>query len=123
MKTQEIDEKALEALDRAENGKSTRNYLAIIDGFEEKGIDPHDIEPRRNVFTYKAWKAKGRQVKRGEHGVRVLTYIPIDKEKIDEKTGEKKEEHYTAPRAATVFHISQTRLINNTANLPGINSD
>jgi hypothetical protein len=48
----------------------------------------------------------GRQVKRGEKGVRVTTFIPI--ERTDETTGEKKRSG-SRPWAATVFHISQTK--------------
>lgn len=60
-----------EALSRAINGESLLNYPAILDGFAAKGIT--DVEPRINVFTYHAWRAKGRQVRKGEHGVRVIT--------------------------------------------------
>ncbi len=87
-----------EALFRAENSLSTSNYPAIYSGFEEKGIS--DIQPRVNVFTYHAWKAKGRQVRKGEHGVRVVTWI----KGTDKKTGKEK----TYPKRTTVFHISQT---------------
>ncbi len=87
-----------DALFRAENSNSISNYPAIFEGFEEKGIT--DIQPRVNVFTYHAWKAKGRQVRKGEHGVRVVTWI----KGTDKKTG--KEKIY--PKRTTVFHISQT---------------
>ena len=87
-----------EALYRAESSLSTSNYPAIYAGFEDKGIS--DIQPRVNVFTYQAWRAKGRQVRKGEHGVRVVTWITGK----DKKTG--KESKY--PKKTTVFHISQT---------------
>ena len=87
-----------EALFRAENSNSVSNYPAIYSGFEEKGIS--DIQPRVNVFTYHAWKAKGRQVRKGEHGVKVVTWI----KGTDKKTGKEK----TYPKRTTVFHISQT---------------
>ena len=63
-------EQQSEALSRATNGDSRLNYPAIINGFEAKGIT--DAEPRVNVFTYNAWKAKGRQVLKGEHGIKVV---------------------------------------------------
>ncbi len=87
-----------EALFRAENNLSTSNYPAIYAGFEEKGFS--DIQPRVNVFTYHAWRAKGRQVRKGEHGVKVVTWITSK----DKDTG--KESKY--PKKTTVFHISQT---------------
>jgi hypothetical protein len=97
----------IEALNRAENGASTMNYVAIFEGFAEKGIDEDDIEPRENVFTYNAWQAKGRQVKRGEHGVKCITWI-VGK-KRDKKTGEEKA--FKFAKTVTVFHVSQTEKI------------
>ena len=87
-----------EALHRAQSNLSTSNYPAIFAGFAEKGIP--DIQPRVNVFTYHAWKAKSRQVRRGEHGVKVVTWITSK----DKETGE--ESKY--PKKTAVFHISQT---------------
>ena len=94
-------EHALEALDRAENGESWSNYPAIFAGFQAKGISEADILPRENVFTFNAWIAKGRVVKRGEHGVKVVSWIPIKDKDTGEVTGKR-------PRSAAVFHISQT---------------
>jgi len=107
MTTQEIQS---EALVRAETGQSWSNYPSIIRGFAAKGIPETDIEPRINVFTYQAWKAKGRQVKKGEHGVKILTYIPTErKEKKEDGTEEIK--CGSRPWTATVFHISQTEAV------------
>lgn len=93
-----------EALSRAENNLSTSNYPAIFDGFEAKGI--YDIQPRVNVFTYHAWRAKGRQVRKGDHGVKVVTWIDCKSKDIDPDTGERK--GYKRQKQTTVFHISQT---------------
>lgn len=92
-----------DAVDRARNGQSMTNYPAIIQGFMDKGIPPEQIVPRENVFTYRAWKALGRQVRKGEHGVRVLTFIPTERKKDDGsvETGKR-------PWTSTVFHVSQT---------------
>ena len=97
-----------ETLARATNGLSVSNYPAIFRGFMERGIPESEIKPRENVFTYNAWRELGRQVRRGEHGVKVLTFI--DCEKRDERTGEVKET-YRRPWSTTVFHISQTDAI------------
>jgi hypothetical protein len=59
-----------EALSRAASGSSLTNWPAIIHGFMAKGIPEADIRPRENIFTYHAWRALGRQVRRGEHGVK-----------------------------------------------------
>ena len=64
-----------EALSRATSGMSVSNYPTIYGGFIQKGIPESEIKPRENVFTYNAWRALGRQVRRGEHGVKVLTFI------------------------------------------------
>jgi hypothetical protein len=94
----------VEALSRAVNGMSLGNYPAIFAGFMAKGVPESEIRPRENVFTYKAWRALGRQVRRGEHGVKVVTFVEMAKE--DKETGEKKP--FRRPWATTVFHISQT---------------
>ena len=106
MKAQAI---AKEALDRALRSESITNYPTIYEGFMEKGIAETDIRPRENVFTYHAWRAKGRQVIRGEHGVRVSTYVSVPK-KTDPATGEVKQKAHRFPRTTTVFHVSQTKL-------------
>src|SRR5580692_10052578 len=63
------------ALTRAATGQSLANWPAIFAGFTAKGIPEADIRPRENVFTYHAWRALGRQVRRGEHGVRITTFV------------------------------------------------
>ena len=60
-----------EAQERARTSQALTNYPAIYEGFMAKGIPEADIKPRENVFTFNAWKALGRSVKRGEKGVRV----------------------------------------------------
>jgi hypothetical protein len=47
-------------------------------------------------------------VKRGEHGVKVVTFIPCETRVRDAQTGEEKIEGYRRPHTTTVFHISQT---------------
>lgn len=93
-----------QALSNATNNASMANYPAIFSGFAAKGIAQSDITPRVNIFTYEAWHALGRQVKRGEHGVSVTTWIPMTKKDADgeaQPIGRK-------PRSTTVFHVSQT---------------
>jgi hypothetical protein len=99
-----------EALDRARNGQALTNYPAIFAGFMDKGIPETEIKPRENVFTFNAWKALGRSVKKGEHGVKVVTFITCGgKIDIDATSGEEtKTGEYRRPHTTTVFHISQT---------------
>ena len=99
------DEMQQEALGRATGGQSLTNWPAIFHGFMAKGIPEEQIKPRENVFTFHAWRALGRQVRRGEHGVKVITYVPMTKK--DKDSGEKKEIG-ARPWTSTVFHISQT---------------
>jgi len=96
-----------DALDRAQSGSSFSNYAAIFAGFAEKGVQENDIQPRVNVFTFNAWKALGRQVRKGEHGVKVCTYVPMDKT-VRGADGSEKVESFRRPRMTTVFHVTQT---------------
>jgi N-terminal domain of anti-restriction factor ArdC len=97
-----------EALSRAAGGIVLSNYPAIFEGFTRKGISESEIKPRENVFTFNAWKALGRYVRKGEHGVKVCTYAPVERKEIDPKTGTEKIVEGKRPWMATVFHISQT---------------
>ncbi|QEG43452.1 methyltransferase [Roseimaritima ulvae] len=102
---------AAEALARAVENDSQANYQPIIDGFLARGLKAEDIKPRENVFTYPAWQAKGRQVRRGERGVKIFVRVPIDESKpADNKpaTPDAKKAKQTVGRRAVVFHISQT---------------
>ena len=99
---------AQEALERATSSLSIANYPAIVQGFIEKGIEPDDIKPRENVFTFHAWRALKRVVKKGEHGVKIITFIPVYGK--DEKTGEKIQTG-KRPWTSTVFHVSQTKAL------------
>jgi hypothetical protein len=95
-----------EALSRAMFGQSAANFPAIFAGFAAKGIAETEIKPRENVFTYNAWKALGRVVRRGEHGVKVTTFIESTSKEIDQDTGKAK--IIRRPWTTTVFHVSQT---------------
>ncbi len=97
-----------EALTRAVTGLTVSNYPAIYKGFMEKGIPESEIKPRENVFTYEAWHALGRYVRRGEHGVKIVTFIDCVRE--NKETGEK--ETYSRPWHTAVFHVSQTEPLN-----------
>jgi antirestriction protein ArdC len=102
-----------EALSRAISGQSVANYAQIYRGFMERGIPESEIKPRENVFTYDAWRALGRQVRRGEHGVSVFTFIETKSKERDPDTGELK--MLRRPWRTRVFHISQTDAIGGAA--------
>jgi hypothetical protein len=104
-----------EALHRATTNVSLTNYPAILLGFAAMGIPMEDILPRENVFTFQAWKALGRYVKKGSHGVRVVSVIVKEtKEDSDFETeGEPVAPSYRKLLTGTVvFHISQTEKAN-----------
>src|SRR5262245_16044658 len=98
-----------EALSRAASGQSFMNLATIYRGFIAMGIPESDILPRENVFTYHAWRALGRQVRRGEHGVKVVTFVSTDRgaETADDDSTTKRRSR-SRPWSATVFHVSQT---------------
>lgn len=100
---------------RASRSTQTRSLrpqsreLSIFVGFAAKGIPESEVRPRENVFTYQAWRALGRQVRRGEHGVKVVTFIETKSKEVDQDTGERKV--IRRPWTTTVFHVSQTDAI------------
>ena len=105
-----VSQSRLESLKRAVSGQSLSNLPAIFQGFAAKGIPESEIKPRENVFTFEAWKALGRYVRKGEHGVKVVTFIETKSKEVDQDTGEAK--IIRRPWTTTVFHISQTEPIN-----------
>ena len=88
------------ALERAQDGKMCANDLFVVAAYAAKGIDAH---PRVDVFTYNAWRALHRHVRRGEHGIRITTYAHIETPNLDGTT-----EEQVFPVSAVVFHLSQT---------------
>jgi len=88
------------ALGRAREGRTCTNDLLVIAAYAAKGIDAH---PRVDVFTFNAWNALHRHVRKGEHGIKVLTYAHKDMVKSDGIT-----EEHSFPTSAVVFHVSQT---------------
>jgi len=102
MNTATAKETQQQALARARNGQS-KNDLLVIQAFTDRGWAPEDVKPRENVFTYKAWQALGRQVRKGEKGVKVCVYVDVEETDDEGKTVER-----TVPRRSTVFHIDQT---------------
>lgn len=113
------EEMQQEALSRAIGGQALTNWPAIFAGFTAKGIPESDIRPRENVFTYHAWRALGRQVRRGEHGVKVVTFAPAggrdrtDGQDDADTDQPAKRRGGSRPWSATVFHVSQTDPVDN----------
>ena len=108
-RAQRAAERWAAALNRAQNGNSIANFATIFAGFMAQGIDENDIEPRVNVFTWGAWKAKGRQPRRDERGNAVIVHTrrPIFGERDDGTRGVVG----TAATTARVYHVTQTEPI------------
>lgn len=106
-----------EALSRAMHGRSTSNLGEIFKGFIAMGIAESDFRPRENVFTFWAWEAVGRRVRKGEQGVRGTTWIKSRKQLRSDWRNEQSNVVDEASetnirsrlsRSVTSFHISQT---------------
>lgn len=106
---------AAQALKNATQNQSLANYPAIFEGFMAKGIAPEDIIPRVNVLTYNAWRAVGRQVRKGEKGVKIVTFVNAQGREADQSVEQEQAEAqgYKFARSVAVFHISQTDPIEN----------
>ena len=98
------------ALDRAHTLVPNSNDAAVVMGFSARGIAVDDIIPRVNVLSFQAWLAMGRVVKKGEHGVKLTTWIPIRPKKgaTPAMTDSKPPKTRCRPKSVSVFHISQT---------------
>jgi antirestriction protein ArdC len=106
--TAEREEMQAESLSRAIGGQSALNYETILREFIARGIPAGDITPRENVFTFNAWRALGRTVKRGEKGVAIISFVPMRRKERDPSTGETTTKEGARPTTSHVFHISQT---------------
>ncbi|MDR0529490.1 MAG: ArdC family protein [Zoogloeaceae bacterium] len=91
------------------------NTLEFEDCHSQQTSNPHaGLCPTPQTLAEKQGGArqgqalgKGRSVKKGEHGVKVVTFVPC--EKTDKETGEVSK--FTKSHITTVFHISQTQEI------------
>jgi hypothetical protein len=98
-----------EALARIQQMEFGQNDVIVIQEFSKAGIRPEDIDPRHNVLTFRAWKAKGRRVARGAKSIAVVVWIPKSESKTEDdgKDGKKKRGGMY-PKTTRLFHESQT---------------
>lgn len=101
-KEKKVSEKMTAAQARTFNTHSQENAAILEAAAALRGCD---CRPYVDWFTYNRWQAQDQQVQRGEHGVKILTWI--ETEKKDKKTGEVKRE--LKPRRATVFCRCQVK--------------
>lgn len=97
-----------ESLQRATSNPSWRNFGQVIEEFTARGIPASEINPKENVFTYNAWRALGRQVRKGEKSVKITTWHPIEEKERGASGGAEKATARLRAVTACVFHISQT---------------
>lgn len=64
-------------------------------------------QPAQNCFTYKGWRERGYQVKKGEKGIKSITFIKGTKK--DKKTGKIEDASY--PKNVTLFYYLQVEKI------------
>jgi hypothetical protein len=93
-----------EALARARSSSSLQNESIAIAEFQRRGFS--DVRPRENVLTYAAWRAAGRQVRKGEKGVKLTVWIGVGDETDDSGQVVKRGRRFA--RSTRVFHIDQT---------------
>lgn len=96
--------KAADALARIQAGESNNDVLVKTLGAARGWTD---IRPRENVLTYLAWRALGRHVRKGEHGLTLTVWIERPEER-DSLTGAVTRKASRFPKRSTVFHESQT---------------
>ena len=86
------------------DGHSIANALILTQAAQERQCA---CIPYQDWYTYKRWRAQGMQVQKGEHGVKLTTYIPVTKETDDGKT----EVTHTRPWHTSVFCRCQVKPI------------
>ena len=94
-----------EALSRVCGNASMSNFSQVMLEFSARGIPLDEILPKQNVFTYKAWRALNRQVRKGEKGVKITTWFCAAGKISEDGTQTEGRKICTT---AVVFHISQT---------------
>ena len=90
-----------ETAKRFEHGASIPHILILEQEAQARGCT---CEAYVDWFTYRRWQAQGFQVQRGEKGVKLTTFKPV--EKVDEKG---KTVTSSVPRTTTVFCRCQVK--------------
>ena len=84
-----------------EHGKSMASEVALAMAAQERGCN---CQAYRDWFTYRRWQAQGMQVQKGQHGVKLTTWISYETE---DKDGNVKT--HSRPKATTVFCRCQVK--------------
>jgi hypothetical protein len=85
---------------------SLRNQMLLMEQAEQRGVALHDVD------TFKGWQARGRQVRKGERGLRIVRPVGLDDD-TDQDTDPGRDDNPDAQirvrfRFMAVFDVSQT---------------
>jgi len=119
MKAPDVRQLTTAAMDQliaaVDGGKSVslKAYLAMLGRFRRYSLGnvlliAMQRPDATHVAGYTTWKRLGRQVKRGERGIRILEPIVRRTHEADDKDDVDTEEELVAFRSASVFDVSQT---------------
>lgn len=101
-----------DAMERGSRILPNGNDGPCVMEFAARGIPLEQIDtfgPNQNVRTYRAWRALGRQVRKGEKSVKLTVWRPLGGDRDD---SENSEPQRCRPVTACVFHVSQTDPVN-----------
>lgn len=107
-----------DAMERGSRLLPNGNDGPCVMAFAGRGIPLGQIDtfgPNQNVRTYRAWRALGRQVRKGEKSVKLTVWRPADDDPgLYVAPGEdgKPVRVKCHPVTACVFHVSQTNGVN-----------
>ncbi|HEV8670989.1 MAG TPA: ArdC family protein [Candidatus Limnocylindria bacterium] len=90
---------------RSFDGYSIANAIAVKTALAERGCA---CEPYEDVFTFNRWRAQGRIVRRGEHGIRLTVYITAMRAGEDADGVVDEPRAYRMPKTSHVFCRCQT---------------
>ena len=78
-----------------EHGKSMAHAMILAGAAQDNGCS---CQAYQDWFTYRRWQAQGMQVQKGEHGVKLTTWVTFEREDSQGKVTVHKR-----PKGTTVF--------------------
>lgn len=96
---------------RTFEGYSVANAVAVKTALAERGCA---CEPYADVFTFNRWRAQGRFVRKGEHGIRLTVYVAARRhDAVEDENGLEvgtaaPDRVHSYPRTSFVFCRCQT---------------
>ncbi len=111
-----LHEQLAEGVEALRNSETWAAYLRFCGGFHEYSFGNLllifvQCPEATMVAGYRAWQAKGRQVRKGERGLRIIGTGTVPVDQADEETGEVVEGRRRIFFPVSVFDVSQTDAI------------